>query len=204
MEPFTVLSSHLVTLPFPNVDTDQIIPARFLKVISRRGLAKYLFYDWRYDAEGKPRPDNILNRPESETAKIILAGDNFGCGSSREHAAWALYDFGFRAVISTSFGDIFRGNALKNALLPVLVSTSEHSQLLMESSLNPRAAFTIDLVRQVIASPAGNVIPFALDGFSRECLLNGMDELDYILKQHQHISAWENRRVFNINTLAPS
>jgi len=191
MESFTVISSHLVALPSRNIDTDQIIPARFLKVTSRRGLASYLFYDWRHDADGARKQDNVLNKPVGETAKILLAGDNFGCGSSREHAAWALQDYGFRVVISTSFANIFRDNALKNALLPIVVQPGTHTRLLSEAQTSSGAALTVDLVREVLVLPDGTTVSFPIDGFSRNCLLSGVDELGYILRQDAEIVAWE-------------
>ncbi len=145
MQPFTTLTSRLVVLPMNNIDTDQIIPARFLKTTDMAGLGDNLFSDWRYDAEGWPKPDFVLNRPDAKDAHVLLAGDNFGCGSSREHAPWALAGFGFRAVISTSFADIFRNNALKNGLLPVAVDAATHRRLLDLAASDPTAQVTIDL-----------------------------------------------------------
>src|SRR6202140_316428 len=142
MQPFTDFESRIVPLPINNVDTDQIIPARFLKTISKEGLDQQLFYDWRYDEQGRPKPEFILNRPEAKGAGVLLAGDNFGCGSSREHAPWALTQFGFRAVISTSFADIFKQNALKNSLLPIVVSPEVHAELF---ALPESAKVSVDL-----------------------------------------------------------
>jgi 3-isopropylmalate/(R)-2-methylmalate dehydratase small subunit len=195
---FTAFTSQYVPIPTDNIDTDQIIPARFLKTISKDGLGDQLFYDWRYDGEGKPRPDFILNQPESKSKQILLAGDNFGCGSSREHAPWALTQYGFRAVISTSFADIFKGNALKNGLLPVVVSRDLHAELFA----NPDWWVTIDLAAQTLTLPDGRAVSFPVDPFSRHCLLEGIDELGYILQQEASIRAFEATRTGSINTLA--
>jgi 3-isopropylmalate/(R)-2-methylmalate dehydratase small subunit len=198
MKPFTTLESRLVPLPVDNVDTDQIIPARFLKTISKEGLGSQLFCDWRYDAEGRPKPDFILNQPRAQGAEILLAGDNFGCGSSREHAPWALTQFGFRAVISTSFADIFRQNSLKNSLLPVTVPREVHAELF---ALAPEATVAIDLASQTLTLPGGRTAEFPIDPFAKHCLLNGIDELGYIRQQEDAIAAFEARRAYAINTL---
>ncbi|HLY19829.1 MAG TPA: 3-isopropylmalate dehydratase small subunit [Bryobacteraceae bacterium] len=191
--------SRLVPLPINNIDTDQIIPARFLKTISKQGLDRQLFYDWRYDAQGQPKPDFILNQPRAQGAHVLLAGDNFGCGSSREHAPWALTQFGFRAVISTSFADIFKQNSLKNALLPIVVPPEVHGALLQ---LEPDAAITVDLATQSVTLPDGRQVEFPIDPFSKHCLLEGVDELGYILKNESAIAAYEAHRVGSVNTLA--
>ena len=191
-ESFRTFSSRLVPLPNENVDTDQIIPARFLKTTSKEGLGKSLFHDWRYDASGNPRTDFILNKPEIRGARILLAGNNFGCGSSREHAPWALFDFGFRAVVSTSFADIFRANSLKNALLPVLVAKREHEQLFSLCGGHPEAEVTVDLQAQTLFLPDGTLIKFPIDPFSKKCLLEGIDELGYLLRMTSQISAFES------------
>jgi 3-isopropylmalate/(R)-2-methylmalate dehydratase small subunit len=201
MKPFTRFESRLVPLPIDNIDTDQIIPARFLKTVSKEGLGEQLFCDWRYDAEGRPKPDFILNQPRAQGAEILLAGDNFGCGSSREHAPWALTQFGFRAVVSTSFADIFRQNALKNSLLPIVVPREIHAALF---ALPPEAAVTVDLAAQTLAVPDGRAIEFPVDAFARHCLLNGIDELGYILEQETAIASYEARREVAINTLRSS
>jgi len=193
------IRSRIVPLPINNIDTDQIIPARFLKTVSKLGLDRYLFNDWRYDAQGNPNPDFILNQPRTRGAQILVAGDNFGCGSSREHAPWALAQFGFRAVVSTSFADIFRQNALKNALLPVVVPADVHAVLL---ALPAEAEVTIDLASQTLTMPDGSRVEFPIDPFSKHCLLEGVDELGYILKHDAAIAAYEARRVGSINTLA--
>jgi 3-isopropylmalate/(R)-2-methylmalate dehydratase small subunit len=194
--------SRLVPLPMNNVDTDQIIPARFLKTISKQGLDKQLFNDWRYDAQGNPKPDFILNQPRVKGAQILLAGDNFGCGSSREHAPWALTQFGFRAVISTSFADIFKQNSLKNALLPIMVPADVHATLFAMVERDPDTEVTVDLATQTVALPDGRKVEFPIDPFSRHCLLEGVDELGYILKNEAAIAAYEAGRVGSIDTLA--
>jgi 3-isopropylmalate/(R)-2-methylmalate dehydratase small subunit len=189
MEKFTPFESRFVTLPIDNIDTDQIIPARFLKTISKDGLGDQLFFDWRYDATGAPRPDFVLNKPESKARRILLAGDNFGCGSSREHAPWALTQYGFRAVVSTSFADIFRQNALKNSLVPVVVPRDVHAWLFA----NPEAKLALDLAGQVLILPDGRRVEFPVEPFAKHCLLDGVDELGYILQQESAIAAYEIR-----------
>jgi len=196
-----IFTSRLVPLPINNVDTDQIIPARFLKTISKQGLDKQLFNDWRYDAQGNPKPDFILNQPRVKGAQILLAGDNFGCGSSREHAPWALTQFGFRAVISTSFADIFKQNSLKNALLPIVVPADVHATLFALVDRDPDTEVTVDLAAQTVALPDGAKVEFPIDPFSRHCLLEGVDELGYILKNAAAIAAYEAGRLGSINTL---
>src|SRR5437899_2231226 len=167
MKLFTNFESRIVPLPVNDVDTDQIIPARFLKTISKQGLDQQLFYDWRYDGHGRPKPDFILNQPRAKGAEVLLAGDNFGCGSSREHAPWALTQFGFRAVISTSFADIFRGNALKNSLLPIVVPADVHADLLAALAGNPDAEVSVDLPAQKLILPDRRAVQFAVDEFSK-------------------------------------
>ena len=194
--------SRLVPLPMNNIDTDQIIPARFLKTISKQGLDRHLFNDWRYDAQGRPKPDFILNQPRGQGAQILLAGDNFGCGSSREHAPWALTQFGFRAVISTSFADIFKQNSLKNALLPIVVPADAQAALFALVERQPDAEVTVDLASQTVSLPDGRRVEFPIDPFSKYCLLEGVDELGYILQNETAIAAFESRRVGTLNTLA--
>ena len=193
MIPFTNFESRMVVLPLNNVDTDQIIPARFLKTTSKLGLDKQLFNDWRQD------PDFVLNRPESQGLQILLAGDNFGCGSSREHAPWALTQWGFRAVISTSFADIFKQNSLKNSLLPIVVPPDVHAEL-----LDSGGTVKIDLPNQTLTTPGGREVHFDVDQFSKHCLVNGVDELGYILQQSPEIDAYEADHPAPINTLAPA
>jgi len=201
VKPFTTFKSRMVPLKVDNIDTDQIIPARFLKTVSKTGLGDQLFYDWRYDEQGRPKPDFILNQPRAQGAAILLAGDNFGCGSSREHAPWALTQFGFRAVISTSFADIFKQNALKNSLLPVLVPREVHAALFDMVERDPDVEVTVDLAARKLILPAGREVEFPVDEFARHCLLEGVDELGYILKQEAAIAAFEAKRKASISTL---
>ena len=191
MNPFKTLTSRVVTLPNENMDTDQIIPARFLKAIDKEGMGKNLFADWRYDAAGNPKPDFVLNQPRAQGAHILLAGDNFGCGSSREHAVWALAGFGFRAVISTSFADIFRNNALKNGLLPIVVDKETHRDLFDLVEEIPEVELTVDVAAQTLSLPGGRTVPFALDPFSKTCLVEGVDELGYLLARNDAIQQFE-------------
>jgi 3-isopropylmalate/(R)-2-methylmalate dehydratase small subunit len=191
VKPFANFESRFVKLPVNNIDTDQIIPARFLKTTSKEGLDKNLFYDWRYEASGDPNPDFILNRPSAQGAQVLLAGDNFGCGSSREHAPWALTQFGFRAVISASFADIFRQNSLKNALLPIVVPPDVHAALF---AAPPDATVKIDLSNRTLTTPDGRAVQFPIDEFSQHCLLQGVDELGYILSQEPAIAKFEAAR----------
>jgi 3-isopropylmalate/(R)-2-methylmalate dehydratase small subunit len=190
MDKITSIRSATIVMPQSDIDTDQIIPARFLTTTTRLGLGKALFADWRYDANGSPRPDFVLNRPDAAGRAILVAGHNFGCGSSREHAPWALVDFGFRAVISTEIADIFRNNSLKNGLLPVLVDPKTHAWLIA----HPGAEITVDLSEKTVRLPDGSSVPFPIDGFSRYCLLNGVDQLGYLLHQAEAISAFERSR----------
>ena len=192
MEPFIKLKSTIIPLPIRNIDTDQIIPARYLKVTNKAGLADGLFHDWRYDDDGNPEPDFILNQPAYQVAKILLVEDNFGCGSSREHAPWALYEWGIRAIISTSFADIFYNNSLKNGLLPVVVDADSHQSLFDLVEEAPRIEITIDLETQTVQLPGKTMINFPVDQFSRRCLLNGFDQLGYIRSFEDQISAFEN------------
>lgn len=194
MEKFDTVCSHVVVIPGNHIDTDQIIPARFLKVTDKAGLGAHLFSDWRYLADGSPNPNFILNKPEAQGAQILLAGDNFGCGSSREHAPWALIGFGFRCVVSTSFADIFRNNALKNGLLPVQIDQDAHAAMFELLRCKPQAEFTIDLQYQTVIWPEGHEIYFPMDPFSKTCLLNGVDELGYILGFERQITAFEAER----------
>lgn len=191
MAKFTVLTSRVVPLPVDNVDTDQIIPARFLKVTDKAGLGQNLFCDWRYTADGTPNPEFVLNQPQYQGAQILLAGDNFGCGSSREHAPWALTGYGFRAVVSTSFADIFRNNSLKNGLLPVVVDPQTHAMLFEIVEETPNGEWVIDLETQTVTLPTGDSFSFAVDPFARTCLLQGIDELGYIQTFEAQISAFE-------------
>jgi 3-isopropylmalate/(R)-2-methylmalate dehydratase small subunit len=190
------LQSKTVVLPIDNIDTDQIIPARFLKTTSKEALGDNLFCDWRYNADGSPKADFVLNKAEAQGAQILVAGDNFGCGSSREHAPWALTQYGFRAVISSSFADIFKGNSLKNGLLPIVVPGDVHAELLKTSG----AVLKVDLASQTLTLPNGRAVEFPIDAFAKHCLLEGVDELGYILQQESAIAAFEAQRVGSVNT----
>lgn len=187
MDPILKLKSRTVVMPSTNIDTDQIIPARFLTTTTREGLGQSLFADWRYDAAGRPVAEFVLNRPESRGCAILVAGRNIGCGSSREHAPWAMVDYGFRAVISTEIADIFRNNSLKNGLLPVIVDEATHAWLLA----NPGAEVSIDLETRTLKLPTGLTVEFPLENFARYCLMNGVDELGFLLARNEQIEAYE-------------
>jgi 3-isopropylmalate/(R)-2-methylmalate dehydratase small subunit len=187
MDPIRILRSRTVVMATTNIDTDQIIPARFLTTTTKEGLGAQLFADWRYDASGAPKPDFILNTPAAQGCQVLVAGRNIGCGSSREHAPWALVDFGFRAVISTEIADIFRNNSLKNGLLPVIVDAATHEWLLA----NPGAEVTLDLESRELGLPDGRKVTFPVEAFARFCLLNGTDEMGYLLGQGEAIAAYE-------------
>ncbi len=193
MAQFTTLTSRALAIPVNDIDTDQIIPAQFLKVTDKNGLADALFYNWRYNDDKSPKADFIINKPESQDAQIILAGDNFGCGSSREHAPWALTAWGIRAVISTSFADIFRNNSLKNGLIPIIVDEATHKMLFDLVEEAPRAELTVDLATQTVTFPGGS-FSFPIDPFNKACLLNGVDELGYIMGFEKEIAAYESRK----------
>ncbi|HET9107236.1 MAG TPA: 3-isopropylmalate dehydratase small subunit [Steroidobacteraceae bacterium] len=190
MDPIKTLRSRTVVLPASDVDTDQIIPARFLTTTTRSGLGAHLFADWRYGSDGQPKTEFVLNRPEAKGCTILVAGHNFGCGSSREHAPWALTDYGFRAVVSTQIADIFRNNSLKNGLLPVIVDQAAHAWL-ME---HPGAEVTVDVETSTLTLPTGQTARFPLEPFSRYCLMNGVDELGFLLNREQEIRGYEQRR----------
>ncbi len=191
MAQFTTLTARALPLPVDNIDTDQIIPARYLKTTDKTGLGSGLFADWRYQVEGAPRPDFPLNDERYAGAQILVAGDNFACGSSREHAPWALADYGFRAVISTSFADIFRNNSLKNGLLPIILEPNAHAAVLRMVTEDPACALTIDLASQQVHLPDGSQASFPIDAFSKQCLLNGIDELGYLLSFEEQIASFE-------------
>ncbi len=190
MEPVTRVRSRTVVIPSSNIDTDQIIPARFLTTTTKEGLGLQLFADWRYLNDGSPNPEFVLNQPQAQGARVLVAGRNFGCGSSREHAPWALLDFGFRAVISTEIADIFRGNSLKNGLLPIVVDDAT-SQWLID---HPGADVDIDLQAAVLTLPTGAAVPFPIESFARHCLINGIDELGYLRSKLGDIERYEAAR----------
>lgn len=203
MTHFDTLTGKMVAAPTENIDTDQIIPARFLKTISKTGLGEHMFSDWRYE-NGSIRDDCVFNLPHAAEAEVLVAGDNFGCGSSREHAPWALVDFGFQAIISTSFADIFRNNALKNGLLPVIVDEETHRQLISLAEEDHEATVTITLADQLLTLPDGRQVNFPIDGFSKTCLLEGIDQLGYLQKQEDKILAYEQAHPPQINTAKDS
>ena len=190
MKAIRQVASRSFALPQANIDTDQIIPARFLRTTVREGLGQQLFADWRYAADGTPKAEFPLNQPAAAGCRILVGGRNFGCGSSREHAPWALLDYGFQAVISTEIADIFRNNSLKNGLLPVVVAEDVAAWLLA----NPGAEVTVDLDATVVRLPDGRAAPFPIEPFARHCLMNGVDELGYLLSQRPQIEAWERQR----------
>ena len=202
MEAFTKLTSRVVPIPNENIDTDIVIPARYLKVTDKSGMDQYLFRDWRFNEDGTPIATFILNQPRAQGCRILLAGKNFGTGSSREHAPWALTAFGFKAVISTSFADIFRGNALKNSLLPVVVPADVHAELFKMVEADPKLELTIDLASQSLTLPNGKSVNFPIDNFSKQCLLAGVDQLGYIQKQDDHIRAYESSHPAMVATTA--
>ena len=194
MDKFQVLTSNVIPLFVNNIDTDQIIPARYLKVTDKKGLGANLFADWRYKSDGSPNPDFILNKSGYQKARILLTGDNFGSGSSREHAPWALMGWGINVVISTSFADIFRNNALKNGLLPIVVSEEIQESLFDLSEEAPAATVGIDLEAQHLTLPNGDKVSFEIDTFSKTCMLEGIDQLGYLLKHEDQIAAFEEGR----------
>ena len=193
MQPLRQITSPVVLLPYADVNTDDIIPARYLKVTDKSGLARGLFARWRYREDGSPNPDFPLNRPEAREAHILLTGPNFGSGSSREHAVWALMQWGFRAVLAPSFADIFYNNAVKNGLLPAQLEEHIHAALVAWVEAHPGEAITVDLEAREIRLPDGATYPFSIDDFSRQCLLQGMDELDFLLRHLDAIRAYEAR-----------
>lgn len=200
MEPIKKFEGKMVALLINDIDTDQIIPARYLKVTDKNGLGQACFADWRYAADGWPKPDFPLNKPEHQDAQILIGGHNFGCGSSREHAPWALIGAGFKAIISTYFADIFKGNALKNGLLPVMVDDETHRQLISLTQEDPTATITIDLATQTVLLPDGRGVTFPIDTFSRYCLLNGVDQLGFLLNLDEQIQTYENTNPTRVKT----
>jgi len=200
MNPITTFAGTAVAVPADNVDTDQIIPAEYLKVTDTSGLADGLFKAWRYLPDGRPNPDFPLNRPEAAGATVLIAGANFGCGSSREHAPWALTGYGFRAVIAPSFADIFRNNSLKNGLLPITVDDETYHELLSLVAEDPATMVTIDLERQRVVLPSGRTVSFPIDAFAKYCLVNGVDQLGFLQQQEQAVLAYEAATPTTLNT----
>lgn len=201
MEPIKTFTGRVAPLPINDIDTDQIIPARFLKVTDKNGLGEAAFSDWRYNSDGSPKPDFVLNKPEYKGTSVLVAGNNFGCGSSREHAPWALTGAGFRAVVSTYFADIFRNNSLKNGLLPIIVDAETQQQLISLSEEDPDTQVTVDLESQTLTLPDGRAVTFPIDAFSKECLLNGVDQLGYLLNLEDAVSAYEAEHAPRIQTV---
>ncbi len=193
MQKFTTLTGVAAPMPLVNVDTDMIIPKDYLKTIARTGLGKGLFAEMRYREDGSENPDFVLNKPAYRNAQILVAGDNFGCGSSREHAPWALLDFGIRCVISTSFADIFYGNCFKNGILPITVSKEDLAKLMEDAERGANATLTIDLATQEIHGPDGGTIRFDIDGFKKYCLLNGLDDIGLTMEKAPAISSFEQK-----------
>lgn len=202
MEPINRFEGRIVALPINDIDTDQIIPARFLKVTDKNGLGEACFADWRYEEDGSPKPEFVLNKPQYQGAQVLIGGNNFGCGSSREHAPWALMGAGFRAIVSTYFADIFRNNALKNGLLPVVVDEETHRQLISLAEEDPTTSVTIDLEQQVLVLPDGRRVTFPIDGFSKHCLLNGVDQLGYLLALDDEVVHFEQDNPARVVTTA--
>jgi 3-isopropylmalate/(R)-2-methylmalate dehydratase small subunit len=200
-EPYASFTSAVIPLPAENVDTDQIVPARYLKMTDKAGLAEALFRDWRFNEDGSLKePRFVIDRPEMAGRRILVAGDNFGAGSSREHAPWALLAFGIRAILSTSFADIFRRNALKNGVLPIVVEAERHRQLFDLIATNPQAQLTVDLETQVVHLPGDEDLPFEVDPFARLMLLDGTDEMGYLLGRTSAIDAWEASHPARVDT----
>jgi 3-isopropylmalate/(R)-2-methylmalate dehydratase small subunit len=202
MQPINKLSGRIAPLPANDVDTDQIIPARFLKTTDKQGLGKQCFFDWRYDANGNDNPDFVLNKAEYQGASVLVAGNNFGCGSSREHAPWALVGMGWKAVVSTEFADIFLSNALKNGLLPIIVDEETQQQLLSLAQEDPSTQVSIDLENQELILPDGRKVEFPIDSFSKHCLLNGVDQMGFLLGLDSDIAAYEANNTKRVNTHA--
>jgi 3-isopropylmalate/(R)-2-methylmalate dehydratase small subunit len=202
MDKFVPYQARYAVLPVENVDTDQIIPARFLKTTNKAGLGDSLFADWRYDNDGNPNPDFVLNQPFAKGVEVLVAGNNFGCGSSREHAPWALQGFGFKAVLSTYFADIFQNNALKNGVLPIVIPENVYNYLVEEDAKNPgQATVSVDLESQSITLPDGESINFPIEPFAKYCVLNGVDQLGFLASADQDVSLFENARAPRVNTM---
>jgi 3-isopropylmalate/(R)-2-methylmalate dehydratase small subunit len=202
MEPIKTFTAQIVALPVSDIDTDQIIPARYLKTTDKAGIGDGLFADWRYNADGTPKSDFVLNRPDVQGAQILVAGDNFGCGSSREHAPWALQGYGFKAVISTSFANIFNNNSLKNGLLPIVVDQETYYQLVSLFEEDPATTVTVDLATQTLTLPGGQRVSFPIDPFTKHCLLNGVDQMGFLLGEEPEIAAYEASHAARVRTVA--
>jgi 3-isopropylmalate/(R)-2-methylmalate dehydratase small subunit len=194
MQKFTTLTAVAAPMPMPNIDTDKIIPAAHLKTIKRTGLGKYAFETLRYTTDGKERPEFVLNKPAYRNAKILVAGENFGCGSSREHAPWALLDFGITCVISTSFADIFYNNCFKNGILPIKLPKEDVDKLFDDASRGANAVVTVDLEKQEIKGPDGGIVKFEIDPFRKHCLLNGLDDVGLTLQKKAQVESYEQKQ----------
>jgi len=201
MEPIKTFSGKVAALPINDIDTDQIIPARYLKVTDKAGLGAACFSDWRYNADGSPRPEFFLNQPEHQGSQVLVGGHNFGCGSSREHAPWALVGAGFKAVVSTDFADIFKNNALKNGLLPIIVDDETHRQLISLAEEDPATSVTVNLEAQTLTLPDGRAVKFPIDGFSKHCLLNGVDQLGFLMGLEESIARYESENPARVKTV---
>lgn len=202
MDKITTFTGKLAPLPINDIDTDQIIPARFLKTTDKNGLGQSAFFDWRYESDGSPKADFVLNQPQYKEASVLIGGHNFGCGSSREHAPWALMGMGFQAVISTYFADIFRNNSLKNGLLPIIVDEETQKQLVSLAEEDPETTVSIDLEAQKLRLPDGRSVEFPIDSFSKHCLLNGVDQLGYLLGLEEEVEKYESVNPQRVNTVA--
>jgi 3-isopropylmalate/(R)-2-methylmalate dehydratase small subunit len=201
MEPMNSISGRIVALPINDIDTDQIIPARYLKVTDKQGLGQACFSDWRYNADGSPKADFPLNQPQYQGAEVLIAGDNFGCGSSREHAPWALLGAGLKAVVSTYFADIFKNNSLKNGLLPIVVDEETQQQLISLAQEDPTTSVSIDLATQTLTLPDGREVTFPIDPFAKYCLLNGVDQLGFLLQLEPDVVAFEQEHGAPVSTI---
>jgi 3-isopropylmalate/(R)-2-methylmalate dehydratase small subunit len=201
MEPMNGISGRIVALPINDIDTDQIIPARYLKVTDKEGLGQACFSDWRYNADGSPKADFPLNQPQYQGAEVLIAGDNFGCGSSREHAPWALLGAGLKAVVSTYFADIFKNNSLKNGLLPIVVDEETQQQLISLAQEDPTTSVSIDLASQTLTLPDGRGVSFPIDPFAKYCLLNGVDQLGFLLQLEPDVVAFEQEHGAAVSTI---
>jgi len=203
MDKFQSFTGKVVALPINDIDTDQIIPARYLKVTDKAGLGEACFSDWRYNSDGSPKADFVLNQSQHAGAEVLIGGHNFGCGSSREHAPWALMGAGFKAIISTYFADIFKNNALKNGLLPVIVDEETHKQLISLAQEDPNTQVSVDLESQQVVLPDGRKVTFPIDAFSKYCLLQGVDQMGFLLNLDPDIVKYETENVQRVNTLEP-
>jgi 3-isopropylmalate/(R)-2-methylmalate dehydratase small subunit len=201
VEPIKTFTAQIVALPVSDIDTDQIIPARYLRTIDKAGIGGGLFADWRYNADCSPKPDFVLNRPDVQGAQILVAGNNFGCGSSREHAPWALQGYGFKAVISTFFADIFKNNSLKNGLLPIQVDEETYYQLVSLFEEDPATTVTVDLASQTLTLPGGQRVTFPIDPFAKHCLINGVDQLGFLLAEDPAIAEYEASHAARVQTV---